>query len=50
MWGYHGINAPPYGGGEGGGLLAYVLFFSILFKKSSYTILHTFEEVGPTAT
>ena len=49
LWGYHGINAPPYGGGDGGrGSL--LMSYSFLFKESSHTILHTFEEVGPTAT
>ena len=26
MWGYHGIYAPPYGGGDGGGLLLFLGF------------------------
>ena len=38
----------PMGEGRGRGCL--LMSYSFLFKKSSYTILHTFEEVGPTAT
>ena len=36
----------PMGGGDVGSASTYF----ILFKESSHTILHTFEEVGPTAT
>ena len=39
----------PMGEGTGERLLLF-LFYSILFKEPSYTILHTFEEVGPATT
>lgn len=35
LWGYHGINAPPYGGGEGGG--AACLYLIPFYSKSPVT-------------
>lgn len=41
VWGYHCINAPPYGGGEGGGAacLCLILFYSKSPITPSFTRL-----------